>query len=50
MRELGRITRSKSYKIHVSLCEGCGTYVDMQLDILLLERVHGDKQIIIDNE
>ena len=27
-----------------------GSYVDMQLDILLLERVHGDKQIIIDNE
>ena len=23
MRKLGRITRSKSYKIHVSLCEGC---------------------------
>ena len=22
MRKLGRITRSKSYKIHVSLCEG----------------------------
>ena len=31
-------------------CSYSGTYVDMQLDILLLERVHGDKQIIIDNE
>ena len=31
-------------------CSYAGSYVDMQLDILLLERVHGDKQIIIDNE
>ena len=27
MRKLGRITRSKSYKIHVSLCEGWPTFL-----------------------
>ena len=36
MRKLGRITRSKSYKIHVSLCEGC----DMHYTLAALWKIH----------